>query len=138
MYLINTVLDVIDIYNKNKSIKRTSLVSNIPKTTVHNWITKYSNKLTNLMDRIKRTINYKIKQEFTNIELNQYVLDEIYKNPFLRRSELSEKIFKKFNIKFNINKVTKLYKFLNMTFKKPKYHSTRAPTGRALSNQLML
>ena len=77
MYLINTVLDVIDIYNKNKSIKRTSLVSNIPKTTVHNWITKYSNKLTNLMDRIKRTINYKIKHyDMKNFELKSFARQE--------------------------------------------------------------
>ncbi len=44
------------------------------------------------MDRINRIVNNKIKNEFTNIELNKFVLNEIYNNLFLKRSEISEKI----------------------------------------------
>ena len=69
------MLDVIDI---NRNIKKTLIISNIPRTTVYDWITKYNTNFSNLMDKINITINYKIKNKFINIELNKFVFNEIY------------------------------------------------------------
>lgn len=127
MYIIDTVFNILDLFNKYNNKKLISRMTNIPRTTIINWINKYNNNLTNLTNRIKYTINKKkYNNNFTNIELNKFVLSEIYNDPFIKRSNLIMKIFNKFSIKFTLNKITNLYKHLKITFKKPKYHIIRS------------
>ena len=60
------------------------------------------------------------KTEFTNSDLNKFVIDLVYKYPFINRRDVKSEIYKKFKINIKLNKVTKLYKYLKLTYKKPK------------------
>ncbi len=49
----------------------------------------------------------------------------IYENPFIKRSVLIKKIDDKFKVKYTLNDISKIYKQLKLTFKKPKYRIIR-------------
>jgi len=124
MYSFETVINVIDNFNLNNniSIRKYSKTVNIPHTTVSRWITRYKCKTGKLLDRYKNSLLKKKENKFLNIEINKFVLNLVYINPFITRVEVRLEIINKFNIKYNVNKITKLYKFLRLSFKKPKNH----------------
>lgn len=127
MYSLETIINVIDHFNSNNnlSIREYSKIINIPHTTISRWIIKYKNNISNLFNRYKYISFKKKDNRFINIEINKFVLNLIYVNPFITRIEVQQQILHNFNIKYNVNKITKLYKFLKLSFKKPKNHVIR-------------
>ena len=124
MYPIKKVLEVLDLSNKNYSFRKIAKITKITRQTISIWVKKYKMNLINLNERLKNVI--KNKYNFTNIELNKFVLNLIYLDPFITRKEIQFNILKEFKIQLNVNKITQLYKFLKLSFKKPfKSHCKR-------------
>ena len=61
MYNYTIVLKAIDLYKLYKSKKKVSKILNISRSTIINWIKKYSNNLINLTKVIDKTHTKPIK-----------------------------------------------------------------------------
>jgi transposase len=60
------------------------------------------------------------------MDVNLFIKKLIYDNPFITRQEVKEYVYLKFNIKLSLHNISKIYKFLNMSRKKPKYHIVKS------------
>ena len=69
----------------------------------------------------EKTTKYEEEKLVTNLKVVKFIYECIYNDPFITRSQLSLKINTKFNINYNLNQITKIYKQLKLTYKKPKY-----------------
>ena len=140
MYLLKIIKDAISIYEKNilleKKIFYTKITkelneknnTNVSRHSVSNWI----NNKKNLENRILRdllknknlSLNMIFRDKYTKIKkINNDILKEyIKKFPFSTVDDIQNFIFKNFNIKVSKNTITKIFKNLNLTRKKVKYH----------------
>jgi transposase len=109
-------------YNSfNKVAKELSLKQKISRQTISNWYKKYQNIIDFLEERIAKTYKHKEQIIVKDLNITNFIYKNIYENPFIKRSELIVKIKDKFDIKYNLNQISKIYKQLKLTFKKPKY-----------------
>ena len=69
----------------------------------------------------EKTTKYKEEKLLTNLKVKKFIYECVYNDPFITRSYLALKIKNKFNISYNLNQITKIYKQLKLTYKKPKY-----------------
>ena len=63
----------------------------------------------------EKTTKYKEEKLVTNLKVEKFIYECVYNDPFITRSYLALKIKNKFNISYNLNQITKIYK-------KPKYN----------------
>ena len=73
------------------------------------------------MERIKKTTKHEEEKLVTNLKVKKFIYECVYNDPFITRSLLALKIKDKFIISYNLNQITKIYKQLKLTYKKPKY-----------------
>lgn len=81
-------------------------------------------------NNIERYISRMNKESFNNLEKNinkpenfnilKFIYNTIFNNPFITRYEISCLVYDKFKIKLNKNEITKIYRRLNLSFKKPR------------------
>jgi len=125
MFHYTVILNAIKLkqqYNSfNKVAKELSLEQKISRQTISNWYKKYQNIIDFLKERISKTCKYKEQIIIKDLNITNFIYKNIYENPFIKRSELIKKIKDKFDIKYNLNQISKIYKQLKLTFKKPKY-----------------
>jgi len=125
MFHYNVVLNAIKLYNNYKSFNKVafemSKTKKISRQIISIWYKKYQDILDFLAERIKKTTKYEEEKLVTNLKVVKFIYDCIYNDPFITRSQLSLKINTKFNINYNLNQITKIYKQLKLTYKKPKY-----------------
>jgi transposase len=140
MYLLKIIKEAISIYEKNiltktknfytkitKEINKNNNI-NVSRHSVSNWI---NNKI-NLENRILRdllktknlSLNLIFKDKNTKIKkINYKIIKEyIKKFPFSTVEEIKVFIYNNFNIKVSNSTITKLFKILNLTRKKVKFH----------------
>lgn len=121
MYHIDYIYKTIHYYFVEKlSFNKISKLLNVSRQIISIWIKKFNENINFIANRnkIKNIENKKI----TNIEIQIFIKKIIYNNPFITRKEILEHIYIKFNIKLTLNNISKIFKILNMTRKKPKYH----------------
>ena len=125
MFHYSVVLNAIKLYDNYKSYNKVALemskTKKISRQTIMNWYKKYQNILDFLEERIKKTTKYEEQKLVTNLKVEKFIYECIYNDPFITRSQLALKIKTKFNISYNLNQITKIYKQLKLTYKKPKY-----------------
>ena len=125
MFHYSVVLNAIQLYNKYKSYNKVALemskIKKISRQTISIWYKKYQDILDFLVERIKKTTKYEEEKLVTNLKVEKFIYECVYNDPFITRSGLALKIKTKFNINYNLNQITKIYKQLKLTYKKPKY-----------------
>ena len=123
MFHHNVVLDAIKLYNKYKSFNKVafemSKTNKISRQIISIWYKKYQDVLDFLKERINKTTKYEEQKIVTNLKVVNFIYDCIYNDPFITRSQIALKIKTNFNIKYNLNQITKIYKQLKLTYKKP-------------------
>ena len=132
MYEIDRIFKVIDYKNNtNKSDRWIGEHLGVSRTTVKRWFDKYALSLEKLIEKVYNNRIYEeikqkkrllIDKKIGNISIINYFKDIIKKNPFLQRKELAMLISTKFNINFNINKISLLIAKLRYTYKKPRQY----------------
>jgi transposase len=125
MFHYSVVLNAIQLYNKYKSYNKVALemskIKKISRQIISIWYKKYQDILDFLAERIRKTSKYEEQKLVTNIKVEKFIYECVYNDPFITRSLLTLKIKNKFNISYNLNQITKIYKQLKLTYKKPKY-----------------
>ena len=127
MYTIDIVMEVLSLYNKNKSFRLTSKILNekynykIVRQTILNWYEWMKNDL-NKTCKKRITKNYcndilSSKQKIFSIDILNTVYKIININPFITRNEIKNIIIKDFNIKLSDNSISSIFKKLNLTRK---------------------
>ena len=123
MFHHNVVLDAIKLYNKYKSFNKVafemSKTNKISRQIISIWYKKYQDVLDFLKERINKTTKYEEQKIVTNLKVVNFIYDCVYNDPFITRSQIALKIKTNFNIKYNLNQITKIYKQLKLTYKKP-------------------
>ena len=137
MYSLDIILDSytifkgINSYRKTASIIRNKHKCSITRQTIMNWINSinndikkffnkkyYNNTHIHIIDKKSNTID----KESNNINIICDIQKLVYNDPFITRQQIINTINNKYKIKLTLNKVSKIYKKLNLTRKKPKYH----------------
>ena len=133
MYSLDIVFDSYKIYNDNKSYRKTASIlkvkynCTISRQIIMIWIKNINNNMKIFLN--KRAIkldnnNNLINKTSNNVNIN--IINDInklvYNNPFISRQMVIDSINNKHKIKLTLNCVSKIYKKLNLTRKKPKYH----------------
>ena len=125
MFHYTVVLNAIKLYDEYKNYKKTafelSKTQKISRQTIMNWYKRYQNILDFLAERIKKTTKHVEQKIVNNLKIEKFIYECVYNDPFITRSLLSLKIKDKFNISYSLNQITKIYKQLKLTYKKPKY-----------------
>ena len=122
MYSINYIYNAIHLYYKEKkSYNKIGKILNVSRQIISIWINNFNKDITFLSNRNK-TKNVQLNIKLLNNDIQLFIKNIIYINPFITRKEISEKVLFNFNIKLTLNNISKIYKKLNMTRKKPKYH----------------
>jgi len=133
MYTFDIVFDSYKTYNVNKSYRKTASIlkdkykCSITRQTIMNWIKNinnnmkfFLNKRASKLDNSNNIIN-NTSNNF-NIQIINDINSLVYNNPFIARQMIVNTINDKYKIKLTLNNVTKIFKKLNLTRKKPKYH----------------
>jgi transposase len=105
--LINIVKNFYN--NNNFSIRETSRIFNIPKSTIHRWL------------HLDISFANKCKKDKYNNNFNKYkdfILDELKISPFCRAFDLQDKIFSKFHVKISLSSIYIYIHLLGFKFKK--------------------
>jgi transposase len=122
MYPIEYIYKTINYYYVNKfSFNKISKILNISRQIISIWIKKFKEDI-NFISIRNKIKNVTFNKKINNLDIQLFVKDLIYKNPFITRNEVIEYIYLQYKIKLTINNISKLYKILKMTRKKPKYH----------------
>ncbi len=122
MYSIDYIYKAIHLYyTENKSFNKIGKILNVSRQIVSIWLNNFNKDILFLSNRNKIK-SIKINKKISNIDVLLYIKNLIYINPFITRKEITEHIFLDFKIKYSLNNISKIYKKLNMTRKKPKYH----------------
>ncbi len=122
MYSIDFIYKAIHLYYKEqKSFNKIGKILNVSRQIVSIWINNFNKDISFLSNRNKIK-NIKLNEKISNIDMLLYIKNLIYTNPFIIRNEIIEYVYLKFKIKLTLNNISKIYKNLNMTRKKPKYH----------------
>ena len=140
MYLLKIIKESISIYEKNIFTKTKNFYTKITKeinknnnidVSRHSVSNQINNKI-NLEQRILRdllktknlSLNLIFKDKYTKIKkINYKIIKEyIKKFPFSTVEEIKVFIYSNFNIRVSNNTITKLFKILNLTRKKVKFH----------------
>ena len=125
MFHYSVVLNAIKLYNNYKSFNKVafemSKTTKISRQIISIWYKKYQDILDFLAERIKKTTKYEEEKLVKNLKVEKFIYECVYNDPFITRSQLALKIKTKFNINYNLNQITKIYKQLKLTYKKPKY-----------------
>lgn len=133
MYSLDIVIDSYKLYNENKSYRKSASIlktkynCSISRQIIMIWIknicknmkiflNKRATKLNNDNNLINKTSNN------ININIVNDINKLVYDNPFITRQTIIDTINSKYKIKLSLNSISKIYKKLNLTRKKPKYH----------------
>lgn len=140
MYLLKIIKEAISIYEKNILKKTKNFYTNIAKEinknnnidvsrhSISNWINNKINlenrTLRDLLKTKNLSLNLIFKDKNTKIKQINYKITKEYikKFPFSTVEEIKVFIYNNFNIKVSNNTITKLFKILNLTRKKVKFH----------------
>lgn len=140
MYLLKIIKEAISIYEKNILTKTKNFYTNIAKEinknnnidvsrhSISNWINNKINlenrTLRDLLKTKNLSLNLIFKDKNTKIKQINYKITKEYikKFPFSTVEEIKVFIYNNFNIKVSNNTITKLFKILNLTRKKVKFH----------------
>ena len=104
---------------------------NISKITVNRWLQMYRLSLEKLTDKIysnkvyeqiKEIKKIKLDKKLSNLDVIQFLLKILDKNPFLLKKEMIIMLTNQFNMKFNINKISLLLTKIRYTYKKPRQY----------------
>jgi hypothetical protein len=133
MYTIDIVFESYKLYNDNKSYRKTASIlkdkykCSITRQTIMNWIKNINNNMKVFVNKRALKLdntNNKINDTSNNIDI-QIIKDInllVYNNPFITRQMVINTINDKYKTKLTLNNVSKIFKRLNLTRKKPKYH----------------
>jgi transposase len=133
MYSLDIVFDSYKVYNDNKSYRKTASILKIKYNciisrqiimiwikNINNNMKNFLNKRANKLDNDNNLIN-KTSDNY-NINIINDINNLVYNNPFITRKMVIDSIYKKYKIKLTLNYISKIYKKLKLTRKKPKYH----------------
>ena len=133
MYSLDIVFDSYKLYNDNKSYRKTAYIlktkynCSISRQIIMIWIKNINNNMKIFLNKRAMKLdnnNNLINKTSNNININ--IINDInklvYDNPFISRQMIINTINNKYKIKLTLNSVSKIYKKLNLTRKKPKYH----------------
>lgn len=131
MYTINIVFETYKLYNENKSYRKTATIMNqthnlkISRQIIMIWIKNINDNIKEFVKKrttkLENIVVDKKKDNF-NIEIIKDIKILVSNNPFITRNMIIDSINTKYKIKLSLNSVSKIYKKLNLTRKKPKYH----------------
>ena len=116
-------------YPKTASVLKTKYNFNISRQIIMIWIKnintnmkRFLNKRTTKLDNNHNLINKTSKTNTNNINIINDINKLVYENPFITRQSIIDSINLKYKIKLSLNYISKMYKKLKLTRKKPKYH----------------
>ncbi len=131
MYTIDIVFETYKLYGENKSYRKTATIMNqtynfkISRQIIMIWIKNIDNNLKQFIKKratkLENIIIDKKKDNF-NIDIIKDIKILIDNNPFITRNMIIDSINAKYDVKLSLNSISKIYKKLNLTRKKPKYH----------------
>jgi transposase/predicted DNA-binding protein YlxM (UPF0122 family) len=122
MYSIEYIYKTFNFYYNDKlSFNKISKKLKISRQIVSIWIKKFKENINFLFKR-KNECSINKKQKIFHIDVINFINNVVYKNPFIKKNEIIDIVKNTFNIKLTLNNITKIYKQLNLTRKKPKYH----------------
>ena len=132
MYSLLFVSEAIELYKANKSyrltakILRTKYNRKITRQSIMNWVKLFENDLTALFQK-KLTASFckniiKSKEKVSDLNILNSVLKIIQLDPFAKRNEIIEAIHKEHKVKLTHNKLSTIFKKLNLTRKKPRQY----------------
>jgi transposase len=140
MYLLKIIKEVFYIYEKNiltetknfytkitREINKNNNID-VSRHSISNWINNKINlehrTLRDLLKTKNLSLNLIFQDKHTKIKKINYKITKEYikKFPFSTVEEIKVFIYNNFNIKVSNNTITKLFKILNLTRKKVKFH----------------
>ena len=124
-----TIITALNLFFEKKSFnyiaKEISKTVSISRQIISIWINKFTNNRKLLEERIqkiaKQTILKQEEKQICNIEIQAFILKKINDNPYISRNELISLIYNEYQIRFTLNKISKIYKQCRLTFKKPSF-----------------
>jgi transposase len=130
MYTFDIILEAYELYNINKSFRKSSKILRnkygykITRQTIMNW-NKLIKKDFKQLHKKRMNVNYcqqiiLSKQKSFSIELMNDIHKLVDINPFISRQEIILTIKEKFNVKLTQNHLSSIFKRLNLTRKKPR------------------
>ena len=126
MYSIDYINKMLYFYFiEKKSYNKISKILKISRQIISIWIKRFNDDIYFLTNRNKIK-NTQLNKKITNPNINLFIKNIIYNSPFITRQEIIEEIYLKFNVKLTLNCISKIFKYLNMTRKQPKYHITKS------------
>lgn len=98
-----------------------------PKRSVISLWIKLYNKNLSLLDIKLSTLYSKIQKNNKKIDFDllNYIFELVRLDPFIERKTIIYLVFKKFNIKISLNKVSFIYRKLRLTWKKPRKYCVK-------------
>lgn len=136
MYTINLVMEAINLYNQNKSYRKSSKILQnkyklkITRQTIMNW-NKWMNEDIDKFCKKRITANYYnnillSKQKKFDIDVINDIMKIIELDPFVTRLHIKNMIIKKYDIKLSDKSISKIFKKLNLTRKKTRHYIVKS------------
>lgn len=132
MYNFDLVMEALNLYDENKSFRKTSTILKekygfkITRQTIMNWKKLIKKNMKNFCKK-RMTENYckdviLSKQKKYKIDVLNDIKKLIINDPFITRKEIINAISIKHNIKLSQNSISHIFKKLNLTRKKPRHY----------------
>jgi len=96
---------------------------------ISEWYKHYSYNIDKYITRMNKEHFKNLEKNinnFDNLNILNFIYNTIINNPYITRYEISCLVYNKFQIKLNKNSITKIYRRLNLSFKKPKKYCVKS------------
>ena len=129
IYIKAIQLKTIKNYSFSKIEKKLKINNKGPtRQIISQWYKSYSLSIDKYISRLNRQ-KYKNLEKNINLSVKYKTLNFIFNliknNPFITRYEVSCLVYDQFKIKLNKNTISKIYRKLNLSFKKPRKYCVK-------------
>jgi transposase len=124
MYPYAKIKDAIFLYKNKKNLKMNIDVilftTQIARSTLYDWIEKFSYLLDSKMSYIlsKRTSKKIRSNRKLTAEIEIFIVNHVRNNPDFNIKKLTNKVIKKFGVKFSVSHIYRILGYNNLTYKK--------------------
>ena len=130
IYIKAIKLRVVDKYSFSK-IERTLKEKNTGPTRqiIAEWCKHYLQNIDKYISRMNKECFNNLEKTINkpeNLNILKFIYSTIFNNSFITRYEISCLVYNKFKIKLNKNEITKIYRRLNLSFKKPRKYCIKS------------